>query len=181
MQAGKDTFLVVDDDEAFVGVLGTALRRRGYLVREAHQGAEALAAAAELRPSHAVVDLRLGEESGLRLIPPLLSVRADMKIVVLTGYGNIPSAVSALKAGAHNYVAKPLDVDALLLAFRDDPAQAKAAENGTHQRMSLKKLEWEHIQQVLDENGGNISATARALGMHRRTLQRKLQKRPVKR
>ncbi len=174
------TFLVVDDDEAFVAVLATALRRRGYKVVQALEGTGALSVAAAARPTHAVIDLRLGQESGLRLISPLLSLCSNMKIVVLTGYGNIPSAVTAMKAGAHNYVTKPLDVDALLSAFRDNPAPAQPSSTQMPKRMSLKKMEWEHIQKVLDENGGNVSATARSLGMHRRTLQRKLQKRPVK-
>jgi two-component system response regulator RegA len=102
----------------------------------------------------------------------------EMKVVVLTGYGSIPTAVQAIKEGAVNYLAKPADVDGILAAFEKAEA-APAMENET-QAMSLKRMEWEHIQRILDEHDGNISATARSLGMHRRTLQRKLQKRPVK-
>lgn len=171
-------FLVIDDDQTFCSVLERSLTRHGFEATSAHDGASALEAAKELQPSHAVVDLKLEQDSGLQLIPDLLKIKQDMKIVMLTGYGSIPTAVDAIKAGAINYLAKPVDMDTLLAAF-----DAKAANTETEEEvspMSLKRLEWEHIQRVLDENDGNISATARKLGMHRRTLQRKLQKRPVK-
>ncbi|MCB1858430.1 MAG: response regulator transcription factor [Gammaproteobacteria bacterium] len=167
--------LVVDDDQSFLSVLKRALVRRGFVVIPARSGQEALAAASRYRPGQALVDLKLGAESGLLLIRPLRQLVDDMKIVVLTGYGSIPTAVQAVKAGAHNYLAKPIDVDTVVAAFAEMPEEPPAGA-----RMSLRRLEWEHIQRVLEEHGGNISATARSLNMHRRTLQRKLQKRPEK-
>jgi two-component system response regulator RegA len=125
-----------------------------------------------------VVDLKLENESGLHLIRPLLDMREDMKIIVLTGYGSIATAVAAIKEGALNYLAKPVNIDMLLGAFDTASAAPKAV---AAEPVSLKRIEWEHIQRALHEHNGNLSATARSLGMHRRSLQRKLQKRPVKR
>ena len=171
-------YLIVDDDIAFCSVLERAITRRGFSTVIAHDGNKALETAENYQPSHAIIDLKLANESGLHLIEPLLQLKEDMKIVVLTGYGNIPTAVQAVKAGAINYLAKPVDVDTLLAAF--DTVTEEQFEAAHTQPMSLRRLEWEHIQRVLNENKGNISATAKSLGMHRRTLQRKLQKRPVK-
>ncbi len=172
-------FLLVDDDTTLCSVLGRALTRRGYLVETANSASEAMRISERFSPTCAAIDLKLGSDSGLHLVEPMLRMNREMKIVVMTGYGSIPTAVQAIKAGAVNYVAKPVDVDTLLAAF-------EAGGNGlggesTSTPMSLKRLEWEHLQRVLDEHDGNISATARSLGMHRRTLQRKLQKRPVRR
>ena len=169
--------LLVDDDRAFCAVLERALARRGFAVAVAHDSAGALQTAERRRPTHAVVDLKLANDSGLHLIKPLLSVNQAMKIIVLTGYGSISTAVKAIKAGAGNYLAKPADVDAILGAFEGADELGPALETPP---MSLGRLEWEHIQRVLDEHDGNISATARSLGMHRRTLQRKLRKRPAR-
>ena len=170
--------LLVDDDVTFCSVLKRALERRGLSVVVAHTVDEALKSAEEFRPSLAVVDLKLADESGLHLIKPLLSLDGDMQIVVLTGYGSISTAVKAIKEGAANYLGKPVDVDAILAAF--DGGDDMPSEGPEPTPMSLGRLEWEHIQRVLDEYNGNISATARRLGMHRRTLQRKLHKRPAK-
>jgi two-component system response regulator RegA len=170
----SDRFLLVDDDITFCTVFERALGRHGFSVAVAHSIAEALAVSERFQPTHAVVDLKLGDDSGLHLIEPLLSLNRDMKIIVLTGYGSISTAVNAIKSGADNYLAKPVDVNSILSAFAHDVP----TENATP--MSLKRLEWEHLQRVLQEHDGNISATARSLGMHRRTLQRKLQKRPRK-
>ncbi len=170
----SDRLLLVDDDATFGAVLKRALVRFGFSVEVAHSIAEALAVAERFRPTHAVVDLKLGDDSGLHLIEPLLALNSGMKIVMLTGYGSISTAVNAIKAGAVNYVAKPVDVNTVLSAFED------GAPTESHVPMSLKRLEWEHLQRVLEEHNGNISATARSLGMHRRSLQRKLQKRPRK-
>lgn len=129
-------------------------------------------------PEYAVVDLNLAGDSGLGLIPDLLALDPGVRIVVLTGYASLATAVEAIKLGAVNYLAKPADADQVLAAFAatgGDPAVPVNARP-----LSVSRLEWEHIQRVLRDNDGNISATARQLGMHRRTLQRKLTKRPVK-
>ncbi len=171
-------FLIVDDDVTFCEVLGRALLRRGYTVEMAHSAEQALKNVVLFQPTHAVIDLKLGEDSGLHLIKPFLETNRKIKAVVLTGYGSIPTAVQAIKEGAVNYLAKPANVEGILAAFEKTEG-ARVIESETP-AMSLKRMEWEHIQRVLDEHDGNISATARSLGMHRRTLQRKLQKRPVK-
>jgi two-component system response regulator RegA len=126
-----------------------------------------------------VLDLNLNGSSGLALIPQLLAINADCRIVVLTGYASIATAVDAIKLGAVQYLAKPVEIEAILAAFETDdvPDLETAAPD---EPLSVDRLEWEHIQRVLNENDGNISATARALKMHRRTLQRKLSKRPVR-
>ncbi len=172
-------FLLVDDDTTLCSVLDRALTRRGFLVESANCASEAKRISECFGPAYAAVDLKLGSDSGLHLVEPLLRMNREMKIVVMTGYGSIPTAVQAIKAGAVNYVAKPVDVDTLLAAF--EAGGTVLGSEATSAPMSLKRLEWEHLQRVLDEHDGNISATARSLGMHRRTLQRKLQKRPVRR
>lgn len=175
----SETVLVIDDDANFNAVLVRALGRRGYMAHGETAVEAALAAAAELRPDRVVLDLNLAGQSGLSLIPRLLALRADCRIVVLTGYASIATAVEAIKLGAVQYLSKPVDVASLLAAFADGveaagPAKAMPAP------MSVDRVEWEHIQRVLHEHDGNISATARALRMHRRTLQRKLGKKPGK-
>jgi two-component system response regulator RegA len=139
----------------------------------------ALAVAAELVPARVVLDLNLNGSSGLALIPRLLAINPDCRVVVLTGYASIATAVDAIKLGAVQYLAKPVEIEAILGAFEndDEPDLDMVAPD---EPMSVDRLEWEHIQRVLNENEGNISATARALKMHRRTLQRKLLKRPVR-
>jgi len=174
----KSRFLIVDDDITFCEVLERALVRRGYKVETAHNAEQALKRVEAFQPTHAVIDLKLGESSGLHLIKPLLEMNKMIKAVVLTGYGSIPTAVQAIKEGAVNYLAKPADVEGILAAF--EKAEDTPAMEAETPAMSLKRMEWEHIQRMLEEHDGNISATARSLGMHRRTLQRKLQKRPVK-
>jgi two-component system response regulator RegA len=173
--------LVVDDDERFAMTLATALARRGYLAHVAHDAAMALSAARSKEPYAAVVDLKLGADDGLALIEPLRREHPKMRIVVLTGYASITTAVKAIKLGADDYLAKPVtasDVAALLErgTRQDTTAEREAA---ALEPMSPRRLEWEHIQRVLAEHGGNISATARRLHMHRRTLQRKLGKKPT--
>ena len=172
------SLLLVDDDATFCRVLGLALRRRGFMVATAHGGAAALQLAQADSPEYAVVDLNLAGDSGLCLIPELLALDSATRIVVLTGYASIATAVEAIKLGAVNYLAKPADTDQVLAALQagvGDPAAPV-----TTRPLSVGRLEWEHIQRGLHDNGGNISATARQLGMHRRTLQRKLAKRPVR-
>ncbi len=172
------SLLLVDDDPTFCRVLGLALSRRGFAVATAHGSAAALEQARVEPPEYAIVDLNLAGDSGLSLIPDLLALDPDTRIVVLTGYASIATAVEAIKLGAVNYLAKPADADQVLTAFTTTPGDPTAPINA--RPLSVNRLEWEHIQRVLRDNDGNISATARQLGMHRRTLQRKLAKRPVK-
>ncbi len=176
--AERSSLLLVDDDATFCRVLGLALSRRGFVVAAAHSSAAALQRARLEPPEYAVVDLNLAGDSGLSLIPDLLALDPATRIVVLTGYASIATAVEAIKLGAVNYLAKPADTDQVLAAFAITTGDPTAPLNS--RPLSVNRLEWEHIQRVLRDNDGNISATARQLGMHRRTLQRKLAKRPVK-
>lgn len=171
-------FLVVDDDASFREVLVRALQRRGFSAIDAGAGESALTLARTHSPRRAVVDLKLAHESGLDIIAALKQALPDIEIVMLTGYSSIATAVEAVKRGALNYLCKPASVDEILAAFSTDAiTDAPVISTQPH---SIDRLEWEHIQKVLLDHQGNISATARALGMHRRTLQRKLQKYPVK-
>jgi two-component system response regulator RegA len=170
--------LVIDDDPVFNRVLSRALTQRGFEVAGVLSAAEAAALIPATRAARAVLDLNIAGTSGLTLIAPLLAANPACRIVVLTGYASIATAVEAIKLGATHYLAKPTDVDAILSAFEATAPQADSAPPS--QPLSVDRLEWEHIQRVLKEHDGNISSTARALKMHRRTLQRKLMKRPVK-
>ncbi|RKP49438.1 response regulator transcription factor [Trinickia fusca] len=177
----ETNFLVIDDDEVFSGILARGLTRRGYTVHQAHNAQDAITLANQHRFGFVTIDLHLGSDSGLSLVAPLRELQPDARMLVLTGYASIATAVQAVKDGADNYLAKPANVETILAALETEASveQAEAAiENPT--LLSVARLEWEHIQRALAENGGNISATARALNMHRRTLQRKLAKRPVK-
>lgn len=171
-------FLVVDDDASFCRVLTRALNRRGFEACSAHSLGEALAQAQANPLTRALIDLKLADESGLDVISALKQLRPELDIVMLTGYSSIATAVEAVKRGALNYLCKPAGVDDILAAFAAT-ASAPTPEPPALPH-SVDRLEWEHIQKVLLDFEGNISATARALGMHRRTLQRKLQKRPVR-
>jgi two-component system, response regulator RegA len=170
-------FMVVDDDRAFRERLARALRSRGHLVREADGRAAAVRLALEEAPEYAVVDLRMADGSGLEVVSALLEIEPATRAVVLTGYGSIASAVEALKRGAVNYLTKPADAEEVLQALglsSGEPAGAGAGERTP----SLQRVEWEHINRVLHDCDGNISAAARALRLHRRSLQRKLQRIP---
>jgi len=169
--------LLVDDDEAFLQVLGRALERRGFEVISATNAAAASELAAAHRPPYAVVDLKLGQDSGLDVIATLREAVPGIVIVVLTGYASISTAVAAVKRGAANYLAKPVKAEDVVRALAGQEQLPEVAAD--YSPMSVERLEWEHIQKVLQENDGNISATARSLGMYRRTLQRKLAKKPV--
>jgi two-component system response regulator RegA len=174
--------LLIDDDAVFTAVLARALAARGFDVRTAADGAGALAMVREQAPEFAVLDLKLGAENGLALIPQLLEVQPRLRILLLTGYASIATAVEAIKRGAHDYLAKPVDADqvaqALLGGEADDAGEEDEALDVA--TPPLRRLEWDHIQRVLVECEGNISEAARRLGLHRRTLQRKLAKRPVR-
>lgn len=172
------SILLVDDDAVFLETLARALRRRGHPVEVAGDLGAALALARSQVPDAAVLDLKLGEASGLGLVEPLKALNPEMRILLLTGYASIATAVQAIKLGATHYLPKPADADEILAALGQ--LEGDAGLPPPEAPMSVDRLEWEHIQKVLAEHDGNISATARALKMHRRTLQRKLMKRPVK-
>ncbi|MGH8521792.1 MAG: response regulator transcription factor [Gammaproteobacteria bacterium] len=169
--------ILVDDDPAFCEVLGDALARRGFDTFIAHNVEDGLRLAEQHAPGYAVVDLRMPGPSGLELVAHLRAQDPEMKIVVLTGYASITTAVEAIKLGATYYLTKPTDADEIMAAFHRDNGntRAKAAPHP----ISMDRIEWEHIQRVMVECGGNVSEGARRLGMHRRTLQRKLNKRPA--
>ncbi len=171
--AGDRSLLIVDDDQPFRDRLARAMERRGFTVTTAATLDEAVARAEERPPAYAVVDLRLEHDYGLDLVPPLRERRPDMRIVVLTGYGNLASAVAAIKVGAVDYLAKPADADdieaALLAAGRPKPPPPETP-------MSADRVRWEHIQRIYELCDRNVSETARRLNLHRRTLQRILAK-----
>jgi two-component system response regulator RegA len=169
--------LVVDDDERFADTLASALGRRGWTAAVAYSVDAALAATRRAVPDAAIVDLRIATQDGLQLLRPLREAGPAMRILVLTGYASIATAVKAIKLGADDYLAKPVTATAVAEALARGGQAAAKPEHVT--AMSPRRLEWEHIQRVLSEHNGNISATARSLRMHRRTLQRKLAKRPT--
>lgn len=174
----RPSLLLVDDDETFCRVLNKALVRRGFNVSVAHDVDAALILAEENAPEYAVVDLKMPGPSGLVLVKRLKELDEETRIVMLTGFASIATAVEAIKLGATHYLAKPADADQIIAAFERGGGDAEIPV--TAQPLSVDRLEWEHIQRVLAENQSNISATARALKMHRRTLQRKLSKHPVR-
>jgi len=174
----NNNILLLDDDESFCEILSRAFQRLNYNVFVAHtiQSAVDITQANDI--AFAVVDLRIAQESGLEAVSKIIAINPGIKIVVLTGYASIATAVEAIKLGAKHYLTKPADVNDIIEGFGKEAGNENIdlAENP----MSVKRLEWEHLQKVLQEHDGNISAAARALDMHRRTLQRKLQKKPVK-
>jgi two-component system response regulator RegA len=170
--------LLADDDEVFSAVLADALEKRGFAVRVVHDIRAGLQAATDGPPEYAVIDLNMPGDTGLRLVERIKMLDPRSSIVVLTGYASIATAVEAIKLGATHYLAKPADADEVVDALhrRDGDVSVPVAARP----MSVERLEWEHIQKVLRECGGNVSAASRTLGMHRRTLQRKLAKRPAR-
>jgi len=176
------TILVVEDDDGFRNILVRALEARGYDVRGVADAASALALAREDSPEMAVVDLRLNDDSGLDVVRELKAIDAATAIVVLTGYGSIATALEAVRLGATHYLTKPADVDDLLAAFaRGTGGTAVASDAAPDSTPTLARVEWEHINRVLSDCGGNVSQAARILGIHRRSLQRKLAKYPTPR
>jgi len=174
----KPTLLLVDDDPTFCVVLEQALNKRGFEVHSATDVETGIKVAETVEPEYAVIDLRIGQESGLVLVRRLHELDANTRIVMLTGFASIATAVEAIKLGAVHYLAKPADTDEIVAALHKD--QGDELVEIKEKPLSVRRLEWEHLQKIIVEHGGNISAAARALGMHRRTLQRKLEKRPVK-
>jgi two-component system response regulator RegA len=174
----KPRLLLVDDDLTFCSVLKNALEKRNYEVLVANDVKNGMALAEQNIPEFAVIDLRIGLDSGLELVKKLISLDDNTQIVMLTGFASIATAVEAIKLGATHYLTKPANTDEIVAALtknEGDPS-VSISENP----LSIKRLEWEHLQKVLMQHEGNISAAARALNMHRRTLQRKLDKKPVK-
>jgi len=172
--------LLVEDDDVLRTRLARAFRSRGFDVRAAADSDAAARAAAEEPPELVVLDLRVAGGNGLDLIPQLLDSDPNTRIVVLTGYGSVATAVEAIRRGATHYLTKPADADDILAAFQKGLPQ-NVAETPTLQPMSLDRVEWEHINRVLMDCAGNISEAARVLGIHRRSLQRKLSRYPPSR
>lgn len=174
--------LLVDDDALYLRTLQRSLARHGVETVTASDAASALAVARQSLPDFALIDLKLGQDSGLALIQPLREIRADMRILLVTGYASIATAVEAIKLGADDYLPKPANIPTILRALGEEDEEladdADGEEAALEMMTPLSRLQWEHIQQALHETGGNISAAARLLGMHRRSLQRKLTKRP---
>ena len=175
------SILIADDDEPFRRRLARAFRDRGGEVVEAPDGTTATNLAERDPPEYAVVDLRLPDESGLSVVRRLKEIDSETAIVVLTGYGSIATALDAIRLGATHYLTKPADVDDILAGFaRGQRAPDDVAETEP-EVPSLARVEWEHINRVLADSDGNISEAARRLGLHRRSLQRKLGKYPTRR
>ena len=178
-EIGRDTLpslLLVDDDEVLRERLAQAIRSRGYEVRTAGTAEEALREAAADSPEMAVLDLKMPGMSGLELLRELRQQDPSTRVLMLTGYGSIATAVQAVREGAVGYLPKPADADEILAALQGKETSAPSARPG--ETPSLARAEWEHIQRVLTDCGGNISEAARRLGIHRRSLQRKLHKYP---
>ena len=168
------SLLIVDDDDPLRGRLSRAMEKKGFSVKEAKSVLESLEMVKKSPTKFAVIDLRLEDGNGLDVVKELLKARKDSRIVMLTGYGNLPTAVAAVKAGAIDYIAKPVDADDVEAALLASPeSKAKPPENP----MSADRVKWEHIHRVFELCNRNVSETARRLKMHRRTLQRILSKR----
>ena len=167
--AETQPLLIVDDDEPFRNRLARAMEKRGFVVTTAASVAEGCDVARRDKPTYAVLDLRLEDGSGLEIVKELQGSQPEARIIVLTGYGNIATAVAAVKAGAIDYLPKPADADAVAAALLErENALPPPPENP----MSADRVKWEHIQRVFEQCGRNVSETARRLRMHRRTLQR---------
>ena len=178
MVESRPTLLLVDDDGVYRERLAKAITARGYEVRTAADAEAAVALAEAESPELAVLDLRMPGESGLDLLRRLKAIDPTTKILMLTGSGSIATALEAVRLGAVHYLTKPVDVDEILAAFDRDGAPAETLDTETP---SLARVEWEHLQRVLNDCEGNLSEAARRLGMHRRSLQRKAdRKRPIK-
>ncbi len=174
----EKSIVLIDDDTVFLSVLNNAFSNRGYRTAAAKNVPALQELLRDSSFDFAVVDLKIDKESGLDCLPLLKQNNPDMRILILTGYSSIATAVSAIKLGAFDYACKPMDADEILAILE---GEKKSDTVISEDPLSVERLQWEHIQRVLDDNNGNISETARSLGMHRRTLQRKLQKRPVRR
>ena len=178
LETDKPRLLLVDDDETFCNVLKSALEKRNYEVLIAMNVTDGIFLAEKNLPEYAVIDLRIGYESGLEMVKKLISLDDNTQIVMLTGFASIATAVEAIKLGATHYLTKPANADEIVAALHKNEGDSSVLIN--ENTLSIKRLEWEHLQKVLMQHDGNISAAARAMNMHRRTLQRKLDKKPVR-
>jgi two-component system response regulator RegA len=167
------TLMIADDDRPLRDRLGRAMEKRGFTVMLAANAAEGVEMARNEAPAFAVIDLNLGDASGLEVVKALQDARADSRIIILTGYGNIATAVAAVKAGAVDYLPKPADADAIEAALLSEGDELPPPPENP---MSADRVRWEHIQRVFEQCDRNVSETARRLNMHRRTLQRILNK-----
>lgn len=166
--------LIIEDDESFASILSRRLVRHHYQVQIAHNTEHGLLLAEEFSPNFILLDMKIGEQNGIHILPQLREKLPQARIILLTGYASIATAVESIKSGADDYLSKPIDGASLLAALKGDVQHDQQIETS----MSPARVQWEHIQQVLKVNNGNVSETARQLGMHRRTLQRKLAKKP---
>ncbi|MEP1446708.1 MAG: response regulator [Paraglaciecola sp.] len=170
------TLLLVEDEQSFADILLRRLSHYGYECLHGMSNEQGLALAQENQPTHMILDLKVGSENSLVILPQLRALLPKSRIILLTGYASIATAVEAIKLGADDYLSKPVDTKTLLAMLDGENKDMEVSDTSI---MSPSRLEWEHIQQVLKSNDGNISVTARQLGMHRRTLQRKLLKKPT--
>ncbi|HTY85379.1 MAG TPA: response regulator [Silvibacterium sp.] len=170
--------LIIDDDEVFRTRLCRAFAQRNWEARAAAGGEEALVLASKRLPDLALVDLRMPGQDGLELVEKLRAIGSSMSIIMLTGYGSIPTTICAMKRGADYYLSKPADVDQILAAYHRLQTPGDPVPNISVDAPSLARVEWEHMQRVITDSDGNISEAARKLGIHRRSLQRKLSKYP---
>jgi two-component system response regulator RegA len=177
-ETDKPRLLLVDDDITFCTVLKSALEKRNYEVLVANDVSNGILLAEQNLPEYAVIDLRIGYDSGLELVKKLISLDDNTQIVMLTGFASIATAVEAIKLGAVHYLTKPANADEIVNALHKNEGDSSVSIS--ENPLSVKRLEWEHLQKVLMQHENNISAAARALNMHRRTLQRKLEKKPVR-
>ncbi|MGO2128108.1 MAG: response regulator transcription factor [Pseudoalteromonas prydzensis] len=171
--------LIIEDDINLANTLARRLTKHGFACQLAHNKLEAIDVAKNYAPTHILLDMKLADDNGLALVAPLRALLTDAHIVLLTGFASIATAVEAMRLGANDYLTKPVDMLTLLRSLTGTGEPIDELVTADIATMSPERLEWEHIQQVLHTNQGNISATARQLNMHRRTLQRKLQKKPV--
>ncbi|MCL1125405.1 response regulator transcription factor [Shewanella surugensis] len=169
--------LIIEDDVSLATILKRRLSSHGFECQTCNSASQGLLQARQFKPTHILLDMKLENENGLKLISPLRQYLPQVVMVLLTGYASIATAVEAIRQGADNYLAKPVDTQTLLSALlqSERPLSSRVIDEAP---LNPKRLEWEHLQQVLNGNNGNVSATARQLGMHRRTLQRKLERKP---
>lgn len=174
------SLLIIEDDVAFASVLAKRLERHDFVVEIAHHVENGLHLAVQHMPNYVLLDMKIGEHNGIHILPQLRKTLPQSRIILLTGYASIATAVDAIKSGADDYLTKPVDGSTLLATLLGKPIKPESASLNKDFGSSLTpgRVEWEHIQQVLKANDGNVSATARQLNMHRRTLQRKLAKKP---
>lgn len=171
--------LIVEDDIIFANTLKRRLTKHGFDCVHVDTNSEALLASHRHKPDYVLLDMKLAKETTLNIITPIRQLHPQSRIILLTGFASIATAVEAIKLGADDYLTKPLDTQTLLAALNESKACAITTNTEIDgETLSAEQAQWQHIQQVLKANDGNISATARQLSMHRRTLQRKLQKRP---